>query len=95
MFRMNRLLTLLLLVALLLSACQPIQAPAAEPPLRQAEVLIQGPTLRAPETLAMYADGTLAATDYYGRAIVRINPETGEILERLGPAQGVDIPAIS
>ena len=96
MSRSKRMVVLLVLVALLLSACQPIQ-PAA-PVMMDAqpiapEVFVQGVQLHAPDGLTFGPDGNLYVANWHGRDIVVMNPDSGEIVDRIGNDVGVDTSA--
>lgn len=94
MFRFNRMFTLWLLAALLLSACQPIVAPTPEAaaPLLQAEVLATGAPLHSANGLYFGPDGNLYIGSIGGHEIIVMNPETGAILRRFSDEVGVTSP---
>ncbi len=82
----------LLLCTLLLCGCQPVMPVEPSATETQAEILVQGAPLRWPEGLSVDAEGRLVVADFLNRSILRLDPDTGEILSRLGPDQGVDVP---
>lgn len=94
MWCFNRLFTILLLAALLLSACQPIQAPRAQTQTAQhkIEVLVKGAPTHGTNGLAFGADGNLYIASVGGHEILVMNPATGAILKRLGADVGVTSP---
>jgi sugar lactone lactonase YvrE len=94
MLRLNRFLIVLLLVALLLSACQPIVAPTAETtaPLPQVEILATGAPFHSANGPAFGPDGNLYFASVGGREIIVMNPETGAVIKRLGEEIGVTSP---
>jgi DNA-binding beta-propeller fold protein YncE len=84
MKQLNRLLTLLLLIALTSSACQPIQAPAAAPVL-----LIQGAGTHGAGGMAVDAQGQLWVAHLLPDTISAIDPATGEQITQLDATQGI------
>ena len=74
----------LLLAALILSACQPVMGPPT--------VLVKGAHIRSPNGIKVGPDGNLYVASMNERAILVIDPDTGEILKRLGPEAGVHGP---
>lgn len=92
MLRAKQWLTLLVLGALLISACQPIQAPeaGAQAPTFKVEVLAKGAPIPGANGLSFGPDGNLYIGSVGGRAIIVMNPETGAILKRMGPDNGVE-----
>lgn len=94
MYRINRLFTMLLLVALILSACQPIQpAPTAQAmPATTLAHFVEGAPVRLAVGLAVGPDDKLYVGSQWTRELVVLNPDTGEIIKRYGPSDGVDIP---
>lgn len=94
MFRLPRLLTILVLVALVFSACQPIQKvpePQTAPALKL-EVFVKGAPVRLAVGLAVGPDDNLYVGSQWTRELVVLNPDTGAIIKRYGPSDGVDIP---
>jgi len=93
MFRINLTprVAIILLAALVLTACQQIQpAPkAASVPLR-AEVLVQGASLQGGAN-GIYFDNQdrLYVGSVGGQRITVMDPETGQLLDKFGPEQGV------
>ncbi len=93
MMRVNRMLIALLVTTLLLSACAPVQRFTGLPAQSGAlEVLVPGTPIQDAWGLEIGPDGNLYVASYLGREIVVLNPETGEILKRLGRAELVDLP---
>ena len=95
MSRSNRMAILLVLVALILSACQPItrlpqthgvQAPGTE-------IFLSGAPVRLAVGLAIGPDDNLYVSTQWIRHVLVLDPETGEIIKRYGPEDGIDIPA--
>lgn len=89
------LFVLFMLVALSLSACQPVtrepqvqSAPASAP-----EVFVEGAPVRLAVGLAIGPDDNLYVSTQWIRHVLVLNPETGEIIKRYGPEEGIDIPA--
>ena len=85
----------LVLTALLLSACQPItrlpqthgvQAPGTE-------IFLSGAPVRLAVGLAIGPDDNLYVSTQWIRHVLVLDPETGEIIKRYGPEDGIDIPA--
>ncbi|MFN8446168.1 MAG: hypothetical protein U0175_35590 [Caldilineaceae bacterium] len=94
MLRMNRFFTILLLVALILSACQPIQPVPTTQAVSAAtlEHFIKGVPVRLAVGLAVGPDDNLYVGSQWTRELVVLNPDTGTIIKRYGPSDGVDIP---
>jgi sugar lactone lactonase YvrE len=65
------------------------EAPAAE---GGAKVLVAGSPIHGANGLMFDAKGRLYIASVVGREIVVMDPETGEILDRLGPDRGVESP---
>ena len=92
-----------LLVALILSACQPIPpvapgqnaspSPSASEPATAPEVFVKGAPVRLSVGLAVGPDDKLYVGSQWVRSLPVLNPDTGEIIKSFGPEQGVDIPA--
>ena len=95
MVRINRLFTMLLLMALILGACQPIvrQASPGVQPAFTNEVFAQGALRHSAQGMAFDKDGMLWITDLIGDDISVINPATGEIVRRFGREAGIYAPA--
>jgi sugar lactone lactonase YvrE len=77
------------------SGCQPVvrmagpaQAAAYQPP----EVLVHGAQIHSPNGIKAGADGNLYVASVGEQAILVMNPDTGEIVRRLGPEVGIDGP---
>jgi sugar lactone lactonase YvrE len=85
-------IAIILLAALVLAACQQIQPTpkSASVPLR-AEVLVQGAPLQGGAN-GIYFDNQdrLYIGSVGGQRITVMDPETGKILDKFGPEQGVD-----
>jgi len=94
MLRFRHLFTMLLLVALILSACQPIVSPepAAVPPLLQAEIFATGAPLHSTNGIYFGPDGNLYIGCIGRQEIVVMDPESGAILNRFGHEIGVTSP---
>lgn len=93
MMRVNRMLIVLLVGALLLSACAPVQRFAGVPVQPAVpEVLVPGAPIQGAWGLEIGPDGNLYVASYLGRAIVALNPDTGEIVQRFGRAEQVELP---
>ncbi len=94
--RITHLFVSLLLAALLLSACRPIvrsETPAqAASQYQPPAVLVHGAQISSPNGIKAGPDGNLYVASVGEQAILVINPETGEIIKRLGPEVGVDGP---
>lgn len=95
MLRFNHLFTIVLLTALILSACQPIQrAPETQTtPASKLEVFVKGAPVRGGPGLAIGPDDNLYVSTMWLRSLLVLNPDTGEIIKHYGPEDGVDIPA--
>ena len=98
MIPITRLLIVSLLARCCWAACRPI---VAEPAPQRAEaasgyqqptVLVQGAQIRSPNGIKAGPDGNLYVASVNERAILVIDPDTGEIIKRLGPEVGVDGP---
>ncbi len=89
MVRLRLMVAVLVVAALLLGACRPI---VAEPAAQQTEVLVQGAQIRSPNGIKVGPDGNLYVASAMEQAILILDPDTGEILKRLGPEVGVDNP---
>lgn len=96
MFRQKDMLFVLLLAALLLGACQPIVRPEvmekAAPHYGPLTVLVQGAQIRSPNGIKVGPDGNLYVASVNEQAILVIDPDTGQILSRLGAEVGIDGP---
>lgn len=94
MIRLTPLLTMLVLAALLVSACQPIVAPAPESaaPGLQAEVFVTGAPHSSANGIYCGPDGNLYIASVGGHEILVMDPETGAVLKRLGEEVGVTSP---
>lgn len=94
MLRLHLSITCLLLLALLVSACQPLVAPEpqAAAPAFHAEVFAKGAPLKSTNGLYFGPDGNLYIGSVGGQAIIVMDPETGAILKRLGAEVGVTSP---
>lgn len=93
MVRTNRQFIMLLLVALLIRACQPTAARKPEAaPLLQTEVLAKGAPFHTANGLFFGPDSNLYIASTGGQEIIVMNPETGAILKRLGQEVGVTSP---
>ncbi|MFN8495827.1 MAG: hypothetical protein U0350_50005 [Caldilineaceae bacterium] len=88
--------TLLVLVALIFSACQPMVRPeaTAKTPLhyQPPTILAHGGQIHSPNGLKPGPDGNLYVASVNEQAILVINPETGQIIKRLGAEVGVTGP---
>ena len=95
MVRINWFGSVLVLMALLLSACQPIQrVPDTQTtPATNLEVFVKGVPVRLAVGLAVGPDDNLYVSTQWIRSLLVLNPDTGEIIKRYGPEDGVDIPA--
>lgn len=58
----------------------------------EAELLVQGARVAGANGIAVDADGRLFVASVWGREIVVMDPETGEVLDRYGPDDGVQSP---
>lgn len=94
MLRLNYRLTILLLVALLLVACQPIQALPTKTQTagQKTAVLVKGAPTHGTNGLALGPDGNLYIASVGGHEILVMIPATGAILKRLGADVGVTSP---
>jgi sugar lactone lactonase YvrE len=94
MLLVKRFPIVLLLVALFLSACQPVVAPVAETgaPLPQVEIFATGAPFHSANGPAFGPDGNLYFASVGGREIIVMNPETGVVIKRLGQEVGVTSP---
>jgi sugar lactone lactonase YvrE len=88
----NRYHIVLLIVALLLSACQPIVAPEAATAGPQVEILATGAPFHSANGPAFGPDGNLYFGSVGGREIIVMDPETGAVIKRLGEEVGVTSP---
>lgn len=93
MLRANRALILFVLAAMVLGACRPIARPSEAAQPSSPEVFVEGAPVRLAVGLAVGPDDNLYVSTQWLRSVLVLNPETGEIVERLGPEDGVDIPA--
>jgi len=66
--------------------------PQATTGLPTATVLVQGAQIRSPNGIKVGQDGNLYVASAMEQAILILDPDTGEILKRLGPEVGVDNP---
>lgn len=83
------------LAAPLVGGCRPVvrtEGPAQAAAYQPAEVLAHGAQIRSPNGIKAGPDGNLYVASVTEQAILVINPETGEIVKRLGPEVGVDGP---
>lgn len=94
MIRIHPFITLLVLSALLVSACQPIVAPQPETAASafQTEVFITGAPYRSSNSADFGPDGNLYIASVGGHEILVMDPETGAVLKRLGEEIGVTSP---
>lgn len=92
-----------LLTAALLAGCFAPAAVPATPPIQPTtaptvlvpsapQVLVQGAPIEGSYGLAFGPDGNLYVASQIGRQIVAVNPDTGEIVKRLGRAEKIDLP---
>ncbi|MEW6333223.1 MAG: hypothetical protein AB1558_03060 [Thermodesulfobacteriota bacterium] len=58
----------------------------------QAEAFIQGAPFHGLNGMNFDSEGNLYMASVKGREIIKMDPETGEVLQTLGPADGVDTP---
>ncbi len=88
-------LSLFVIAALLLSACQPITRPSQvqRTPVSAPEVFVQGVPVRLAVGLAIGPDDNLYVSTQWIRHVLVLDPDTGEIIKQYGPEDGVDIPA--
>jgi sugar lactone lactonase YvrE len=77
----------LVLVFAIVSQIGTLTAQRAEP-----VIVVQGAPLHLPNGIHFGPDGDLYVASVIGREIVVLDPETGEIRERLGPESGVESP---
>ncbi len=84
-----------LAAVLLVSGCRPVvrtespaQAAAYQPP----KVLVHGAQIHSPNGIKAGPDGNLYVASVNEQAILVIDPDTGEIVKRLGPEVGIDGP---
>ena len=77
-------LSLFVIAALLLSACQPITRPplAQSTPASAPEIFVQGAPIRLSVGLAVGPDDNLYVGTQWLRQVLVLDPDTGEILKR-------------
>lgn len=94
MLRLHPIITVLVLATLVVSACQPIVAPAPESaaPGLQAEVFVTGAPHSSANGIYCGPDGNLYIASVGGHEILVMDPETGAVLKRLGEEVGVTSP---
>lgn len=73
-----------LLGCIMVSSCQP------SPPPAEVTVLVRGAAIRMANGLAFDADDQLYVASFLGREIVVVDPDGGDILDRIGPDRGLD-----
>ena len=75
-----------LLLAALLATC------SSPPPDAKVSVLVKGAAIRGTNGLAFNAENRLYVASVRGREIVVVDPDSGEVLNRIGPEQDVKGP---
>jgi len=95
MSRLLALATAFIIIVSILTACQPVTRPPQTDgaPVSSPEVFLKGAPVRLPVGLAVGPDDNLYASTQWIRHVLVLDPETGEIIKRYGPEDGVDIPA--
>jgi sugar lactone lactonase YvrE len=94
MLHLHPTVTILVLATLLLSACQPIVAPEpqAAAPAFHTEIFATGAPLHGTNGIYFGPDGNLYIGCIGAQQIVVIDPESGEVIKRLGAEVGVTSP---
>lgn len=83
---------LLLLSAALVSAGPPATVAADPPGVITVKALVTGSPIHGANGLALDHDGRLIVASVFGHELVALDPDTGSILERIGPVvDGVDV----
>ena len=95
MLRVRRQFAFVVLAALILCACRPITLPSLpqSDSVSLPDIFVTGAPVRLAVGLAVGPDDNVYVSTQWVRALLVLDPDTGEIINRFGPEDGVDIPA--
>ena len=93
MLRLHPMVIMLLLSALVVSACQPIQAPSPGDAIDQPAIFIQGSSIHGAEGITFDPTGNLWVAHLLPEMISEIDPATGAILTQFDSAKGIVAPS--